>query len=184
MRRYETIIILDPDLPEEQKQPFFDRLNELIPKEGGFFILMDDWKIKQLAYEIRKKARGHYIRLEYCGKGVLVNEIERFCRIDDRVLKFMTVLLEKDADIEQIKAEMLAAAEEKTRLEQEQKAAAEAKAKAAAESEDKADKEGLAGENTPETEKEPEPETETEPAATKEVVDVASETTLTVDPEE
>lgn len=183
MRRYETIIILDPDLPEEQKQLFFDRLNELIPKEGGFFILMDDWKIKQLAYEIKKKARGHYIRLEYCGKGVLVNEIERFCRIDDRVLKFMTVLLEKDADIEQIKAEMLAAAEEKTRLEQEQKTAAEAKAAAAAvavESADKAEDEGLAGEDAPEAEKAP----ETEPAATKEVVDVASETTLTVDPEE
>ncbi len=181
MRRYETIIILDPDLSEEQKQPFFDRLNELIPKEGGFFILMDDWKIKQLAYEIRKKARGHYIRLEYCGNGVLVNEIERFCRIDDRVLKFMTVLLEKDADIEQIKADMLAAAEEETRLEQERKATAEANAAAAAaESDNKAEEdEGLAMEDdTPENVK------ETEPAATKEVVDVASETTLTVDPEE
>jgi len=177
MRRYETIIILDPDLSEEQKQPFFDRLNELIPKEGGFFILMDDWKIKQLAYEIRKKARGHYIRLEYCGKGVLVSEIERFCRIDDRVLKFMTVLLEKDVDIEQIKADMLAAAEEETRLEQERKATAEANA---AESDNKAEAdEGLAKKDDA-----PENAKETEPAATKEVVDVASETTLTVDPEE
>jgi small subunit ribosomal protein S6 len=46
------------------------------------------------------------LRLDYCGNGGLVSELERFCRIDDRVLKYMTVLLEKDADMAAIKAEM------------------------------------------------------------------------------
>ena len=61
----------------------------------------------------RKKKRGYYVRLYYCGTGPLVNEIERFFRIDDRVLKYMTVLLEEDVDLESLKAELARAETEK-----------------------------------------------------------------------
>jgi small subunit ribosomal protein S6 len=44
--------------------------------------------------------------LDYCGSGILVNEIERFFRIDDRILKYMTVVLNKDVDIETVKEEI------------------------------------------------------------------------------
>ncbi len=106
MRRYETIIIIDPDLSEEQRAPLFERCNDLIPQYGGLLVMHDDWGQKKLAYDINKKSRGHYTRLDYCGTGDLVDELERFFRIDDRVLKFMTVLLEKQVDIERIKEEM------------------------------------------------------------------------------
>jgi small subunit ribosomal protein S6 len=59
-----------------------------------------------MAYEIKKKLRGHYTRLDFCGNGDLVDEIERTFRIDDRVMKYMTVLLEKDADVDAIKEAM------------------------------------------------------------------------------
>lgn len=106
MRRYETIIIIDPDLSDEDRIPIFERLKDLIPKHEGFLILLDEWGIKKLAYEIMKKLRGYYLRIEYCGTSTLVNEMERFFRIDDRVLKYMTVLLEKDVDVEAIKEEI------------------------------------------------------------------------------
>lgn len=106
MRRYETIIIIDPDLSEEQRAPLFERCDNLIPQYGGLLVMHDDWGQKKLAYDIKKKARGYYTRLDYCGTGDLVDELERFFRIDDRVLKFMTVLLEKQVDIEHIKEEM------------------------------------------------------------------------------
>ncbi|HEA68393.1 MAG TPA: 30S ribosomal protein S6 [Desulfobacterales bacterium] len=106
MNRYETFIISDPDISDEKRASLFERINQLIPKENGFMVAFDEWGIKKLAYEIKKKIRGHYVRLDYCGTGTLVNEIERFSRIDDRVMKYMTVLLEKEADIDRIKEEI------------------------------------------------------------------------------
>jgi small subunit ribosomal protein S6 len=106
MRRYETIFIADPDLSDEERTPLLDRIIDLIPEHDGFLVLVDEWGSKKLAYEINKKVRGYYIRLDYCGTGTLVGEIERLFRIDDRVLKYMTVLLEKDVDIENLKEEI------------------------------------------------------------------------------
>ena len=106
MKRYETIVIIDPDLSKEAEAPLFERVDDLIPQYEGFLIETDDWGTKKLAYDIKKKNRGHYVRLDYCGNGALVQEMERFFRIDDRIMKFMTVLLETDADIEAIKAEL------------------------------------------------------------------------------
>ncbi len=106
MRRYETIFIADNDLSEEDRSPIFEKLKDLIQQHGGLLVMVDEWGGKKLAYEIKKKARGYYVRLDYCGSGTLVNEIERFFRIDDRILKFMTVLLDKDVDIETVKEEI------------------------------------------------------------------------------
>jgi len=106
MRRYEQIVILDSDLSEDTRQPVFDRLKELIPQYNGFLIDIDEWGQKKLAYEIKKKPRGYYAQIEFCGFGDLVDEMERFYRIDDRILKYMTVVLDKEADLESIKAEM------------------------------------------------------------------------------
>jgi small subunit ribosomal protein S6 len=115
MKRYETIVIIDPDLSKEAETPIFERLADLIPQYEGFLIETDDWGTKKLAYDIKKKSRGHYVRLDFCGDGALIQEMERFFRIDDKVLKFMTVLLDEDADLDAIKADLAekAAAEEK-----------------------------------------------------------------------
>ena len=106
MRRYEQIVILDSDLSEDERSPVFDRLKELIPQYKGFLIDIDEWGQKKLAYDIKKKPRGYYAQVNFCGFGDLVDEMERFFRIDDRILKYMTVLLDKEADVEAIKAEM------------------------------------------------------------------------------
>ena len=113
MRRYETIFIVDPDLSDEERSPLFERLKPLFPQLDGFLVMVEEWGTKNLAYEIKKKKRGYYVRLDYCGTGPLVNEIERFFRIDDRVLKYMTVLLEEDVDLESLQAELAKAETEK-----------------------------------------------------------------------
>ena len=156
MRRYETFVIFDPDLSEEDRLPVIDRIKETITKQGGLLVLVDEWGSRKLAYAIKKKSRGYYVRLDYCGDGPLVNEMERFFRIDDRVLKYLTVQLEEQADVEEIKAEMARVEAEKAQPEPE----------AAAES---ADAEAPSAEaEAPETPAEPETETgdtETETAA-------------------
>ena len=110
MRRYETIIIMDPDLPPEKQEPVLKRVEETIAQQDGYLALIDDWGPRKLAYAIKKKERGHYIRFDFCGTGALVNEMERFFRIDDSILKYMTVSLDKNADIEKIKEEVAARA--------------------------------------------------------------------------
>ena len=109
MRRYETIIIIDPDLSAEKRKPVLERVKDVIAQQDGYLAFIDDWGSRKLAYEIKKKERGYYVRFDFCGTGAVVDEIERFFRIDDRVLKYMTVLLDKIADIEKIKEEVAAA---------------------------------------------------------------------------
>lgn len=134
MRRYETIAILDADLSDEGRAPVIERLTQLIPSHDGFLVKIDEWGTRKLAYDIKKKSRGYYVCLDLCGEGGMVDEIERFFRIDDRVLKYMTVVLDKDVDIEAVKAEM-AEAEAEARAKAEAEAEAEARAKAEAEAE-------------------------------------------------
>jgi len=106
MRRYETTFIIDPEVTTEGRLPVFERLKDLIGQFKGTLLAVDEWGSRKLAYEVKKKTRGYYVRLDYCGNGDLVNEIERFFRIDDRVLKFMTVQLATDADPQQLLEEM------------------------------------------------------------------------------
>jgi len=110
MRRYETFVIMDPDLSQDQRDQVAQRVEELISQMDGFLVLKDDWGERKLAYDIKKRSRGYYVRFDYGGLSPLVNEIERFFRIDDRALKYMTVLLDKAVDLEKIKAEKAEAA--------------------------------------------------------------------------
>ena len=131
MKRYETITIIDPDLSEDGRKPILERIGSLISKQNGLDILVDDWGSRRLAYQIKKRSRGYYIRFDYCGDGPLVDEIERFCRIDDRVLKYMTVLTDDKADPEEIQKEIDEAKEKIEAAKAEKAARAESAAKTA-----------------------------------------------------
>ncbi len=109
MRRYETFVIVDPDISQEERDPVFARVKELITQMDGFLVFEDVWGERKLAYQIKKKERGYYVRFDYCGLAPLVNEIERFFRIDDRALKYMTVVLDKDVDLAKVQEEKAAA---------------------------------------------------------------------------
>jgi len=105
MRRYETFVIVDPDLSQDQREQVVQRVEDLITQMDGFLVFTDNWGERKLAYDIKKRSRGYYVRFDYCGLSPLVNEIERFFRIDDRALKYMTVLLDKAIDLDKIKEE-------------------------------------------------------------------------------
>ncbi|MFP4445246.1 MAG: 30S ribosomal protein S6 [Desulfosudaceae bacterium] len=111
MRHYETIFIADPDLPPDAQESLFDKARTLIDNNAGQLVNFDEWGNRRLAYEIRKKQRGHYVRLDYCGSGETVSQLEGSFRIDERVLKFMTIFLEDGADPEALKAAVAAAKE-------------------------------------------------------------------------
>ena len=112
MRRYETVFITDADVSEDERNQVFERTKDLISRHDGFLVRFDEWGVKKLAYEIRKKSRGCYVCIDYGGDGIIVEEMERSFRIDDKVLKFMTILLAEDVDIESLKEEQIQAGED------------------------------------------------------------------------
>ncbi len=114
MRRFETVFIVNPELSEEQRQPLLDKMKGLMSEDQGMFVKFDDWGHKRLAYEVKKHTRGYYVLMDFCGDGVLVKEIERNMRLDDRVLKYMTVLKDKTVDVEAVKEEIEAAKEKES----------------------------------------------------------------------
>ena len=190
MRRYEQIVILDSDLSEDERSPVFNRLKELIPQYKGFLIDIDEWGQKKLAYDIKKKPRGYYAQVNFCGFGDLVDEMERFFRIDDRILKYMTVLLDKEADVEAIKAEMAekeaqkAEAVAKAAEEQARKAAEKAAAAAAAAEAEAAEAAAKTAATEETVEEAPAAEEAATQATAEEAVEAAPEPEETPAPEE
>jgi len=121
MRKYETVVISDPDLQDQARAELLDKIRNIIARENGILLDVDDWGSKKLAYEIRKKLRGHYFCLTYGGTGDLVKELERNLGLSDDVMKYMTILLSTDEtaeslakeaeDVEAAKAQAMAARE-------------------------------------------------------------------------
>ena len=112
MRKYETIFISDPDLQDQTRKDLFDKVRNIIAKEGGILLNFDEWGNKKLAYEIKKKLRGHYVCATYGGTGDLVKELERNFRLSDAVMKFMTILLSDNVTVEQLEKEVQEAEEQ------------------------------------------------------------------------
>jgi small subunit ribosomal protein S6 len=102
MRRYETIYILRPNLGEEEINTIIDNANGIIQSEGGTIIHLDRWGLRKFAYLIKKETQGTYIYCDYATEPAAVLEMERKFRINDAILKYMTVKLAKDITAEKI----------------------------------------------------------------------------------
>lgn len=105
MRKYETVFISHPDLQEPARKDLFEKVKNIVAKENGILVDFDDWGNKKLAYEIRKNTRGHYVCMTFGGDGDTVSEMERIFRLDDNILKFMTIVIDKDVDPAELKQE-------------------------------------------------------------------------------
>ncbi|MGB6067491.1 MAG: 30S ribosomal protein S6 [Desulfomonilaceae bacterium] len=120
MRRYESVVILDPEMPDDDIRSFTEKYSQLIKTNGGEIIKIEDWGFKRLAYLVKKKEKGRYILFDFVGLPALITELERQFKISEEVMKFLSVKLDDDVDLEAFKAEA------------EEKAAAAAAATAAA----------------------------------------------------
>jgi len=102
MRRYETIYILRPSLNEEEINTVVDNTNGIITESDGKIIELDRWGMRKLAYPIKKESQGFYVYCDYSGAPEAVSEMERKFRIDDKVLRFMTVKTAESISDEEI----------------------------------------------------------------------------------
>jgi len=96
MRRYETIYIIRPNLSEDDITAIIDRTNNIIEQFGGTIVQLDRWGLKKLAYLIKKETQGYYVFTEYAGAPEAVSEIERLFRINEKVLRYMTIKTEEN----------------------------------------------------------------------------------------
>ncbi len=116
MREYETTFIVQPEISSEGIEAICGRLDGILESQGAGRLLYDDLGRRRLAYEIRKFQKGHYLTLMYLDEGKVVPEIERALRLDDSVLRFLTVLVKEQVpDIEARKAEAAELEQERAR---------------------------------------------------------------------
>ena len=170
MREYETTFIIQPEISDEGIQGICTRLEGILEKRGATKLFYDDMGRRRLAYEIRKFQKGQYLTLFYLDDGKAVPELERALRLDDSILRFLTVLGNPEvSDIEARKAQAVElervraerAAEKAAREAEEEAARAAEEAERAAAS---AEAPSAAGEAEAEAETEAETES-SEPAA-------------------
>jgi len=116
LREFETTYILQPEISDEGAKAIHARLDGLLERHGAVRLLLDDDGKRRLAFEIRHFQKGHYFTLHYFDEGKVVPEIERALRLDESVLRFLTVRVSDEVgDVEERKRQ--AAEEEKVRAE-------------------------------------------------------------------
>ncbi len=93
MRKFETLLLLSPELSADARAALIDGFKGIVEREGGKVLHEDNWGMRDLAYPVKKQMRGWYIRLEYAAPGALVAELERNIRIAEGVFKFLSVKL-------------------------------------------------------------------------------------------
>jgi small subunit ribosomal protein S6 len=105
MREFDTTFIVQPEISEEGREALILKLRGVLERSGAVPLEVDDMGKKKLAFEIKKFQKGHYLSLFYLDKGQSVAELERAMRIDESVLRWLTVRREDSVtDIEARKA--------------------------------------------------------------------------------
>ena len=94
-RIYEELFILRPDITEEEVTPIIDQLRGIVTQAGGTIDKEERWGVRKLAYKIEKRAEGFYVLLQLTAPATTVKEIERRLRVNDAVLKYLTVRIDE-----------------------------------------------------------------------------------------
>ena len=97
MQQYETVVILTPLLTEESAKEVIAKYTKLLKDGGAEIVQEDNWGLKKLAYPIQKKSTGYYHLTEFKAPGDLINKLEVEYRRDERILRFLTIALDKHA---------------------------------------------------------------------------------------
>lgn len=123
MREYETTFIVQPEISDEGCQELLARVDGILEREGAIRLLHDDQGKRKLAYEIRKFQKGRYVTTHYLDHGKAVAPLERTLRLEESVLRFLSVqVTDRVEDVEQRK--VAAAEEERIRAERAKERAA------------------------------------------------------------
>ncbi len=100
MRTYETIFIVHPEVVGDEYAAVVEKFKGVLSDQQANILKVDEWGARKLAYPIKKQGRGSFVLVAYEAAAGVIAEFERRMRIDDKIIKFQTVLLEEAADLE------------------------------------------------------------------------------------
>lgn len=97
MNQYETIFVMTPVLSDDQLKETVKDYKTFLQAKGAVIVNEDNWGLKKLAYPIKKKSTGFYHLFEFKADGSVIAELELAYKRDERLLRFLTVKLDKHA---------------------------------------------------------------------------------------
>ena len=97
MNQYETVFILTPVLSDDQMKEAVKKYEDYLANAGAEIVHEEHWGMRKLAYPIQKKSTGFYQLIEYKAEGNVIADVETELKRDERVLRFLTVKLDKHA---------------------------------------------------------------------------------------
>ncbi|MDD6228552.1 MAG: 30S ribosomal protein S6 [Bacteroidales bacterium] len=97
MNRYETVFILTPVLSDDQMKEAVEKFKDVLAQNDAKLVNEELWGLRKLAYPIQKKSTGFYVLFEFEAEPTIVKRLETEYRRDERVIRFLTFRLDKDA---------------------------------------------------------------------------------------
>jgi small subunit ribosomal protein S6 len=94
---YETVFIANPVLSAPQMKEAVDKFKGVITQIGGEIVHEEDWGLRKLAYPIQKKSTGFYYMVEFKAGGGVIEKLETEYRRDERIMRFLTLKMDKYA---------------------------------------------------------------------------------------
>jgi small subunit ribosomal protein S6 len=110
MRRYESVWVVNGDLPDEEVKSAIDKFSRIISSQGGTVVGLEEWGRRKLSYKIQGTIRGFYVLADFAGSAETVKELERNYRIDDRILRYLTTKKSDHVNLDALQAEIAAKA--------------------------------------------------------------------------
>ena len=95
MANYESVLIARQDLGASQVSNIVSDLSDIIKKEGGEVVRVDNWGLKNLAYRIKKNRKGHYVVMNIAAPANAIAEFERIMRFNEEIIRYMTVKVDE-----------------------------------------------------------------------------------------
>ena len=95
MANYESVLIARQDLGASQVSNIVSDLSDIIKKEGGEVVRVDNWGLKNLAYRITKNRKGHYVVMNIAAPANAIAEFERIMRFNEDIIRYMTVKVDE-----------------------------------------------------------------------------------------
>ena len=95
MANYESVLIARQDLGASQVSNIVSDLSDIIKKEGGEVVRVDNWGLKNVAYRIKKNRKGHYVVMNIAAPANAIAEFERIMRFNEDIIRYMTVKVDE-----------------------------------------------------------------------------------------
>ena len=97
VKQYETVFIMTPVLSDEQMKEAVSKFQDYLKNKGAEIVFEDHWGLRKIAYPIQKKSTGFYHLIEFKADTQLLRDFEVALKRDERVIRFLTVSLDKFA---------------------------------------------------------------------------------------